>query len=122
MSLSKSSKEGLQDRRGSSSFVPSSLINTPVLTERFDRFCTNCSGVIENMAIEKYEGLKCFRCNHEVEYLDRSDGNYRRCVRCSVFLRCEYLDFKLINFFKNQVMFIDRYQFKIFKGTAVFCY
>lgn len=102
MSLSKSSKDGTQDRNGRA-LTPSSLYNTPVLTERFDRFCTNCSGVIENMAIEKYEGLKCLRCYHEVEYLDKTDGIYRRCVRCSVFLRCKLiinliLKFVVMNF------------------------
>lgn len=87
MSQSKPFKEATSDRRGSA-LVPSSLFNTPVLTERFDRFCTNCSGIIENMAIEKYQGLKCVRCHYEVENLDKADGNYRRCVRCSVFLKC----------------------------------
>lgn len=98
MSQSKILKEGTLERRGSS-LVPSSLFNSPILTERFDRFCTNCCGIIENMAIEKYQGLKCVRCQHEVEYLDKPDGNYRRCVRCSVFLRCKLIF--TFNFYSN---------------------
>lgn len=84
--------------RGSSSRPVSSLFNSPILEGRFDRFCTTCSGVIENMALERYRGLSCTRCGSEVECLDNPDGNFRRCVRCCVFVKCK-LNLRKINNF-----------------------
>lgn len=61
----------------------------PGFVDNYNRFCENCSTVIENMALDKFSGIKCPHCKYEVEYLDKSDGLYRRCVRCCAMLRCK---------------------------------
>jgi len=77
--------DGLRDRN---STPLASVLNTPILTDRHDRFCTNCGCVMDSAALEKFPGQRCVRCMHFVEYRGDADGLWRRCVRCDVFIRC----------------------------------
>lgn len=70
------------------------------IVDNFDRFCEKCSAVIEKMALDKFSGIACPNCKHEVKYLDEFDGLYRRCVRCCAMLRCKTF-FKI--FFINYI-------------------
>ncbi len=89
MSLSKYQENG-------AAHVPRSKISQ-VFQAQFikltlDRHCVNCSEVVKGLALEGCVGKTCMRCGSEFSFRNESDGTYRRCVRCCVFIKCNLDD------------------------------
>lgn len=54
----------------------------------FDRHCTKCNAICKKLVSSKHAGIQCGSCRHQLEFTDQSDGNFQRCIRCWIFIRC----------------------------------
>ncbi len=75
--------------------------NFPSFPRKFDRFCTMCAAVFENLALDKYQGIKCKSCSHVFDVGQQSDGNFRKCVRCCAYVKCKL---KILNFSTDYIL------------------
>lgn len=96
----------------------SDAFKVPDLEGRHDRYCSNCCGILFNFALEKHRGMKCPRCTQEVDFLDKSDGLYNRCIRCQAMVRCKLeesfnvtnvISLKQVCFLIKTICFLFRY-------------